>query len=289
MSESNTLVPVAERSVDFYGDQITALLVKEGERQQIYVPLRPLCDYLGVDWSAQRKRISRDPVLAEVMMSVVVTTTDNDPDSRRPRTSPMLCLPLDYLNGWLFGISALRVKEDIRDNLIRYQRECYRVLANAFLTPEVVVRSVDDDDSSALMQLHNMALVIAATTREMLEVRRLALDNKTRLDAAREYLQGMNRRLKLVEQRTQTGPLTEEQAREIQHRVNLIAQELSKREPGQKHHMGIYEALRQETGATSYKSIPPKGYEAAIAFLDNWLRAIEAAGELSDASGQGTV
>lgn len=281
MSEPNALIPVAERAVDFYGDQITALLVKEGERQQIYVPLRPLCDYLGVDWSAQRKRISRDPVLADVIMSVVVTTTDIDPESRRPRSSPMICLPLDYLNGWLFGISAIRVKEDIRENLIRYQRECYRVLANAFLAPEVIVRPVDDDDS-ALMQLHNMALVIAATTREMLEVRRLALDNKTRLDAAREYLQGMNQRLKVVEQRTLAGPLTDEQAREIQHRVNLIAQELSKRDPGQKHHMGIYEVLRQETGATSYKSIPPKGYAAAIAFLDDWLRAIASASDLPD-------
>jgi hypothetical protein len=274
MTDANALVPIAERAVDFYGDQITALLVTEGERQQIYVPIRPLCDYLGVDWSAQRQRINRDPVLADVQMSVVVTTTDIDPESRRPRSSAMLCLPLDYLNGWLFGISASRVKEEIRDNLIRYQRECYRVLADAFLSPDVVVRPVDESES-ALMQLHNMALVIAATTREMLEVRRLALDNKTRLDAARDYLTGLNQRLKLVEQRTLAGPLTEEQAREIQHRVNLIAQELSKHEPGQKHHMGIYEALRQETGATSYKSIPPKGYETAVAFLDNWLSAIQ--------------
>lgn len=44
----------------------------------------------------------------------------------------MQYLPLDYLNGWLFGVNANRVKEGIRDNLIRYQRECYRVLADAF-------------------------------------------------------------------------------------------------------------------------------------------------------------
>jgi ribosomal protein S13 len=136
------------------------------------------------------------------------------------------------------------------------------------------------------MQLHNMALVIAATTREMLEIKQLSLNNKTRLDAAREYLQGMNQRLKVVEhqaqvaeQRTRVGTLTEEQAREIQHRVNLLAQELTKHKPGEKHHMGVYEVLRQETGATSYKYIPMKGYETAIAFLDNWLNAIEGAGE----------
>jgi hypothetical protein len=96
----------------------------------------------------------------------------------------------------------------------------------------------------------------------------------------------MNQRLKVVEhqsqiaeQRTRVGTLTEEQAREIQHRVNLLAQELTKHKPGEKHHMGVYEVLRQETGATSYKRIPMKGYETAIAFLDNWLNAIEGAGE----------
>ena len=102
----------------------------------------------------------------------------------------------------LFGVNANRVKEEIRDNLIRYQRECYRVLADAFLPPGVDVRPVEADDQ-ALVQLHNMALVIAATTREMLEIRQLSLNNKTRLDAAREYLQGMNQRLKVVEHQSQ--------------------------------------------------------------------------------------
>ncbi len=195
----------------------------------------------------------------------------------------MQCLPLDYLNGWLFGVNANRVKEGIRDNLVRYQRECYRVLADAFLPPSLNVQPVDAD-AQALMQLHNMALVIAATTREMLEIRQTSLNNKARLDAAREYLQGMNQRLKVVEsqaraaeQRTRAGQLTEEQAREIQHRVNQIAQELTKHKPDEKHHMGIYEALRQDTGATSYKNIPMKGYEAALAFLDNWLSALQKA------------
>ena len=34
-----------------------------GERQAV-VPLRQFCEYLGVDWSAQRQRLVRDEVLA---------------------------------------------------------------------------------------------------------------------------------------------------------------------------------------------------------------------------------
>ncbi len=276
MSQNQALVPVEQRSVDFYGDEVTAVLVEVNDQRQVYVPVRPICNYMGVNWSGQYERLQRDPVLSEVMISVRVTRTED-------QAREMVCLPLDYVNGWLFGINANRVKAEIRNNLIRYQRECYRVLADAFLPPDLSVQPVDADDH-ALVQLHNMALVIAATTREMLEIRQLSLNNKTRLDAAREYLRGMNQRLKVVEQqaqvaerRTRAGTLTEEQAREIQHRVNLIARELVQLKPGEKHHMGVYEALRQETGATSYKSIPMKGYNAAMAFLDNWLEAIERA------------
>lgn len=280
MSEEKALVPVEQRTIDFYGDEIIAVLVKEERRQQVYIPIRAICDYLGLSWSGQRERINRDPVLSEVTRFVRVTRTN--PEGGNPN---VLALPLEYLNGFLFGVNASRVKEEIRDNLIRYQRECYRVLADAFLPPDLNVRPVDSDDQ-ALMQLHNMALVIAATTREMLEIKQLSLNNKARLDAAREYLQGINQRLKVVEhqaqvaeQRTRVSVLTEEQAREIQYRVNLISQALTKHKPGEKHYMGVYEALRQETGATSYKDIPMKGYEAALAFLDNWLHAIEKAGE----------
>jgi len=275
MSEEKALVPVEQRDIDFYGDEITAVLVELDDRKHVFIPVRPICDYLGLSWAGQRQRIHRDEILEEVSSECVI----HSQGQRRT----MLCLPLDYLNGWLFGISASRVKPEVKENLLRYQRECYRVLADAFLPPDLIVRPIDADDH-VLMQLHNMALVIAATTREMLEIKQLSLNNKTRLDAAREYLQGMNHRLKVVEhqaqvaeQRTRVGTLTEEQAREIQHRVNLISQQLTKYKPSEKHHMGVYEALRQETGATSYKSIPMKGYETAIAFLDNWLQAMQQA------------
>ena len=275
MSEDDALVPIEQRDIDFYGDEITAVLVETDDRKLVFIPIRPICDYLGLSWAGQRQRIHRDEILQEASSECVI----HSQGQRRT----MLCLPIDYLNGWLFGINASRVRPEIKDNLLRYQRECYRILAEAFLPSDIAVQPHNSDDH-ALMQLHNMALVIAATTREMLEIRNLSLDNKSRLDAARDYMRGINQRLKVVEhrtevveQRTQAGSLTEEQAREIQHRVNLIAQELTQYKPGEKHYLGVYEALRQETGATSYKNIPMKGFEAALAFLDDWLNALQGA------------
>ena len=220
------------------------------------------------------RRINDDPVLSRYVEKISVGSPSSADRGGGAQTAN--CLLLDYLNGWLFGINAKRVKEDVRERLLVYQEKCYRVLADSFLVSTPTAQPVDSDEQS-LMQLHNMALLIASTTKEMLEVRRLSLNNETRLDAAREYLRGMNNRLKVVEQRTRAGSLTDEQAREVQHRVNLIAQELVRHDPGIKHHGGVYETLRQETGSTSYKGIPMKGYQSALSFLDNWLEAIQQA------------
>jgi hypothetical protein len=62
-----------ERTVIFYDDELTAVMVYE---EQVFVPVRLLCDYLGMDWSAQRKRIVGDAVLSEAARSVAVTVTE---------------------------------------------------------------------------------------------------------------------------------------------------------------------------------------------------------------------
>ena len=82
----------------------------------------------SVDWSAQRRRINRDAVLSEEVRSITITATD----SHRTITREVLSLPLDYISGFLFGIDANRVKPALKDRLIRYQRECYKVLADAY-------------------------------------------------------------------------------------------------------------------------------------------------------------
>src|SRR3954453_6303286 len=124
---SAVLTPLEERMIDFYGDSIVAALVTVDDQPEVYVPLRPLCDYLGLDWSAQRRRIGRDPVLAEMLQPLRLTRgkpAGGDPE--------VLSLPLEYLPGWLFGISAGRVRAELQDKITRYRRESFRVLWRGF-------------------------------------------------------------------------------------------------------------------------------------------------------------
>jgi hypothetical protein len=97
--EDRALVPTDQRTIDFYGDELTAVLVEDEHGQTVYVPIRPICDFLGVAWSPQRRRINRDVVLSRVAMSVTVTVTDIDPSSRQPRHSAILLRCLGRSNG----------------------------------------------------------------------------------------------------------------------------------------------------------------------------------------------
>ena len=63
MSDEKALIPIEEQKVDFYGDEITTALVNVSGCTMMYVPIRPICEYLGLIWSGQFERIQRDPVL----------------------------------------------------------------------------------------------------------------------------------------------------------------------------------------------------------------------------------
>lgn len=103
--------------IDFYGETLFAMQ-KGGE---VLVALKPICASLGLDWDAQRQRLRRDSVLnATAVITTAVAEDGKDRD--------VLCLPLSYLNGWLFGISEHRVKPELKGKVVAYKRECYRVL-----------------------------------------------------------------------------------------------------------------------------------------------------------------
>ena len=208
MSDENALVPVEERTVIFYDDELTAVLVRVGGEEQVFVPIRPLCEYLGVDWSAQYRRLSRDPVLGDAQATVAITATDG-------RVREQVCLPLEYLNGWLFGVSADRVKPEIRERLIRYQKECYRVLARAFVKEPSA--SDVSPTTATLLQVREMGRAIMQMAEEQIEFERRLTTTEGRLDQAAVIVGDLNRRVASLEQKVAPGkPVTEDQASQTQ-------------------------------------------------------------------------
>ena len=256
MSQSRALVPADERAVDFYGDEIR-VYVLEGEP---YVPLRPICDFLGVSWSGQSERIKRDAVLSEAVRFVRVTRT-NTPGGR----PELLCLPLEYLNGWLFGINAGRIKEELRERLIRYQKDCYRVLAQTFQGTAVA------SPSSALAQIRDMALAIANMAEQQMLLEGRVTTTETRLDRAAVVVGDLSKRLGRLESRLSPGSyITDEQAAEISQRVKALAGLLQEQAPGKNYYQSIFGELYRRFQVSGYKLIPQSRYAEVLAFLDEW-------------------
>lgn len=266
------LISIEQRTVIFYDDEITAVLVDVDGRQVVYVPVRPICDFLGISWQGQHRRIQDDEVLAAAAMSVNVTLTDIEPDSRRPRSSAMLCLPLDYLNGFLFGVNPKRVKPEIKERLIRYQKECYRVLADAFL--QSAPAAADDWTTTspatraALQQIQEMGLAIAQMAQEHLRI-------MGRLDKAAVVVGQHDRRISALErQLAPRNAISDEQAADIAEKVKALAMALTEEDSSKNHFQAIFAELYRRFRTSSYKNIRQEQYHAVLSFLDEWVGKI---------------
>ncbi|MFZ1398455.1 MAG: phage antirepressor N-terminal domain-containing protein [Candidatus Promineifilaceae bacterium] len=261
MEKDSALIPIEERSVLFYDDEIKLALVRTGDKEQAYVPVRPMCDFLGVAWSPQLRRINRDPILSEVATSVTVTVTEAG------QRGQMLCLPIDFLNGWLFGINATRVKPTVKERLLRYQRECYQVLAQAF-TPQSP--QGESATMSALVQVREMGLAIVRMAEEQMEFERRLMTTEVRLDQAATVYGDLTKRVKSLEAQLTPGKtVSEAQASQISQAVKAVALALGQKS-GRNEFGGVYGELYRRYDITGYKMLPLAKFEACMAWLSEW-------------------
>lgn len=257
---SDAIQPIEQREINFYNDKVTAVVASNNT---IYVPVKPLCELIGVDWSTQHRKIQNDPVLADEMRSMVIRPqTSTEAESSRPKSSTMVCIPLNYLNGWLFSINANRVKDEIKDVVIRYQRDCYNILFNAFSTG-VAVRPDND-----IMQSEAPAAVSFRTLMNMAKL------------AREQYYMGLqvednSRRIGLIEAQLSNPAayVTQEQAQLISGAVKAIATVLGK-SSGRNEFGAVYGELYARYGVTSYKNISSKRFDDVMGWLRDWWRQL---------------
>ena len=124
-------------AIDFHG-QVLQITHTDGRP---FVPLARICANLGLDWSSQLKRIQRDEILSEGLVKMTIPSTGGNQE--------MVCLPLEYLNGWLFGIEGSRVSPETRGALATYKREAYGALYNYFVKGFAVDRKRLETDEEA--------------------------------------------------------------------------------------------------------------------------------------------
>jgi hypothetical protein len=234
------------------------------------VPLRPIIDALGLSWPAQTRRLERDLALAgEVTVAVMATI-------QGPRA--MLCLPLKLLPGFLFGITASRVKPELQDKIVRYQRDCYEVLWNAFKADILPPPPASSTASGAALALE-IAEAIATLARQQLalEGRFDQLEGRvgTMADYLRSNLLQTAQRLDALELRLSEGAtISEAEAAELALHVKTVAHALEQKGTANGYQR-VYGELYRRFRIASYKNLPRARFAEALAWLAEWARELE--------------
>jgi hypothetical protein len=133
----------AMQTIGFYGKQIMTTEV-DGEH---YVAMKPVCENIGLDWNSQRLKTNKHPVLSCTTMLKHGGTEDG-------KSRKMLMLPIKHLHGWLFTVDSNRVKLEIRDRLIVYQKECFDVLHEYWIKKAVPSSASKNTTAACHSDLH---------------------------------------------------------------------------------------------------------------------------------------
>ncbi len=257
----NAIVPVEQKEVEFYDTTIYAVRDADG---RVLVPLRPVCTGLGLNWSGQLQRIRRDEVLKEEMGVCVIHTPGGQQE--------MISLPLEFLQGWLFGISANRVKPELRSVINNYRREVYRVLYEAFqegrLSLDGSFEDALDSADPETVQAYQMAQAVVRLARNQILL-------QAEVGRHGEELEEHGRRLDDIEDALAPADrnITESQASQISQAVKVVAMELTKTS-GSNQYGSVYGELYRKFGIKSYKLLPASKFQEAMDWLTEMFEQI---------------
>lgn len=108
------------KAVDFNGTAIAVITDEEGKQ---WVSVRHVCTALGVDEEPQRKKLRKSPEFSCRHREAT------GPDGKN---YSMFCIAAEHAHLWVAGISAAKIKPEIREQFIAFKHECANTLYNHF-------------------------------------------------------------------------------------------------------------------------------------------------------------
>ena len=147
-------------------------IVVLGNNEERYIPIKPICEALGIAPQKQAEKIKEDEILGSVATLRVATGADG-------KQYEMFCLPLQYIFGWLFTINPKNVNEEAREAVVKYRQECYDVLYRHFfgnMRRQIEVNTMEISLLEEINQLNEQKNELTNTIRQ----------KKSKLDKIRE-------------------------------------------------------------------------------------------------------
>ncbi len=262
--EEPYFLPVRERSMVFRGKEIATADLKDGKG---YVSIRSLCEAMGLDPRAQRKRLMRKQTFFEPYTATILMTTPGGPQKT-------LCLMADAVPVFLTGVELERVQDPEAREMFRvYLEEALIVLAEHFgisergeiqFLRESVVRMAAEQE----LFEEQIAKKVEA---ELAELRRAHEEKVQQIRAAFGDLRQQVTRLETI-----AGPkarLTPEQLGHLRQTIATLGALLQERGVA-KPYPGIYMDVTRLTGVSRSEDIRQEDFPAVVAFLDAQIAAL---------------
>ncbi|MBK2258981.1 phage antirepressor N-terminal domain-containing protein [Francisella philomiragia] len=205
-----------------------------------YVSAKHICDNLGIDWGSQHRKITKDDVLKS---SIVIMTIEGEHGKSRE----MLMIPVEYLNGWLFTISPNKVNPEIKEKIIEYKKECYKVLNDYFKHGVAVNDNFKDTQKQIDILSEKLSILEKEYNRQAIDL----LETKSQLETKEGELFRIN------------DVLTPK----MKNHVKQMVKNKVKKEP-MLTFQGVYSKLNEKFQVAEYKEIRRKDYYDVCEFFD---------------------
>lgn len=145
-------------------------IVTVDQNGQTYVPIRPICEALGIDFAAQYNKLQSDETLSSTVAIIAMVAADE-------KERDMVCMPLKFIYGWLFTINPGKVAPDVRKAVLRYRRECYEVLYEHFSA-----------SMARTIETNNAEITLLREINEALSAEKEAKAQRTKLEQKLKHL-----------------------------------------------------------------------------------------------------
>ena len=254
------LMPIEQQTIMFYGKPLVVVRLPDGRPG---IVLRNLCDNLQLEPTSQVRRIKRTEAIADDLVYTLVQTDGG------PQIMPTLVLRAAPF--WLAGIDPKRVREEIRPEILRYQREVVDVLyawaqspkvtdSPATLVPvEQIIKPVPPADDASLdtWREYHRQMVAWIDWQHDIESWRGSVESRL------EGLEEVTNLIPEILERLGPQTLTSDHQRTLQKYVQHM-HELTGKPYGT-----LYDGLKTAFGVPRYADIPDQDWPRVV----QWFRA----------------
>ena len=244
-----------------------------------YIRLDHMCEHLGLDSKSQRRKLQEHPAIEDRCVSMMIDT----PYRESTRKKEVWFIDIQILHLWLGMIQVLKVREELRERLIHYQRDLAQSLWLLYRSETFPKEILDEINASMSPHDRQVAEIFEAAQqlRRKVDILNGHLDEE--LSRLGLVIGDLDNRLGAVETKIiGEETINSQQAKQIQDMVSLVADalHLSNKSKYSKStaHAAVHNELKQQFQIHVYSALPASRFDDARNFLASWWQKLSKRG-----------